>query len=107
MLLAVLLSLLLAARALRERLAPESTTPLSWLILLGECVAWHSVPFYALSPLLFSVLGLVPPWIIIARTAKICSRLFLDCTVRDIAFADLSSFARGRSFTENRERIGS
>ena len=76
MLFAVLLSLYLAARR-EERLAPESTTPLSWLILLGSALLALSVPFYALSPLLFSVLGLVSPGFFVREIARVVVACFL------------------------------
>jgi spermidine synthase len=76
MLFAVLLSLYVAARR-EERLALVSRTPLSWLILLGSAFLAFSIPFYALSPLLFSLLGLISPGFFVRETARIVVACFL------------------------------
>jgi len=76
MLFAVLLALYLAARR-EERLISNSRTPLSWLVLWGSVLLALSVPFYALSPLLFSVLGLISPGFFVREFARVVVACFL------------------------------
>lgn len=76
MLFAVLLALYLAARR-EERLISDSRTPLSWLVLWGSVLLALSIPFYALSPLLFSVLGLMSPGFFVREFARVAVACFL------------------------------
>jgi len=76
MLFAVLLALYLAARR-EERLISDSRTPLSWLVLWGSVLLALSIPFYALSPLLFSVLGLISPGFFVREFARVAVACFL------------------------------
>jgi spermidine synthase len=76
MLFAVLLALHLAARR-EERLTPASRVPLSRLVLLGSELLATSIPFYAISPLTFSVLGLFSPGFLAREIARIVVACFL------------------------------
>jgi spermidine synthase len=76
MLFAVLLALYLAAKR-EERLNPASRVPLSWLVLLGSELLAISIPFYAISPLTFSVLGLFSPGFLAREIARIVVACFL------------------------------
>jgi len=76
MLFAVLLALYVAAKR-EERLISDSRTPLSWLVLWGSVLLALSVPFYALSPLLFSALGLVSPGFFVREIARVVVACFL------------------------------
>jgi len=70
MLFAVFLALYLAARR-EERLDSDSRTPLSRLVLLGSILLALSVPFYALSPLLFSAIGVLSPGFLVREIARV------------------------------------
>jgi spermidine synthase len=76
MLMAVFIALWVAARR-EERIGPESNTPLSALVLWGGILLALSVPFYALSPFLFSLLGLVNPDFIVREVARFAVACFL------------------------------
>jgi spermidine synthase len=75
MLFAVFLALYLAAR--REERSDSVRTPLSRLILLGSILLAISIPFYALSPILFSVLGLFSPGFFVREIARVVVACFL------------------------------
>jgi spermidine synthase len=76
MLFAVLLALYLAARR-EERPGTDSRIPLSWLVLLGSELLAVSIPFYALSPLLFGVLGIINPGFFLREIARVLVACFL------------------------------
>jgi spermidine synthase len=75
MLFAVFLALYLAAR--REERPDSVRTPLSRLVLLGSILLAISIPFYALSPLLFSVMGLFSPGFFVREIARVVVACFL------------------------------
>jgi len=75
MLFAVFLALFLAAR--REEGSDSVRTPLSQLVLLGSILLALSVPFYALSPLLFSAMGLFSPGFFVREIARVVVACFL------------------------------
>jgi len=75
MLFAVFLALYLAAR--REERSDSVRSPLSRLVLLGSMLLALSIPFYALSPLLFSVLGLFSPGFFVREIARVVVACFL------------------------------
>ncbi len=76
MLFAVLLALYLAAKR-EERPASDSRTPLTWLVFWGSVALAISIPFYALSPLLFSFLGLFSPGFLVREAARVVIACFL------------------------------
>jgi spermidine synthase len=75
MLFAVFLALYLAAR--REEGSDSVRTPLSRLVLLGSILLALSIPFYALSPLLFSAMGLFSPGFFVREIARVVVACFL------------------------------
>jgi spermidine synthase len=69
MLLAVFAALYFAAR--REEPSDSAKTPLAALVLWGSILLALSIPFYALSPLLFSALGLFSPGFFVREVARV------------------------------------
>jgi len=76
MLFAVFLALYLAARY-EERPDSDLRTPLSWLVFLGSILLALSIPFYALSPFLFSAIGLFSPSFFVREIARVVVACFL------------------------------
>jgi spermidine synthase len=75
MLLAVFAALYLAAR--REEQPQSARTPLSRLVLLASILLAISVPFYAISPILFSIVGLGEPGFFVREVARVAVACFL------------------------------
>ncbi len=76
MLMAVFIALWVAARR-EERIEPESNTPLSGLVLWGGILLAISIPFYALCPFLFSVVGLADPGFFTREVVRFAVACFL------------------------------